>query len=164
MLGELMNKAWSMQGKKNDQSGNRERETPWIHQKEVLEINNTVKEMEHAWDGLTKVLAMTKWRIDDLDNCVNINLKKWKDRLRKYAHTVGNYNMYKYMYGNSGKRSREKKWKKHLKKISNENFPNLLSDTKAQNQKAQRIWSKVNAKNIRTRLIIFKLHRIKDIC
>lgn len=65
MLRALMKKVDNMQKQMGNAS--REMETWRKNQKEMLEINNTVKEMKNAFDGILSRLDTAKERLSDLE-------------------------------------------------------------------------------------------------
>ena len=123
---------------------NREMEILRQNKTGKLEIKNTVKEMENAFDGDISRLDMTEERVSELEN-MSIKTsqtekqrgeteKKW----RKISSTVGQL-----LEG----KEREKGTEEISESIMTEDFSKLISETKAQIQETQRTPRRINARH-----------------
>ena len=102
-------------------------------QKEMQEIQNTVREMKNAFDGLISRLDMAKYKLQNISGETTQTKKQrkktWGKHRTEYPKTVEQSQMVWVMKIPEGEERKE--WKKYLKQWCLRISPKLMLDTKS---------------------------------
>ena len=112
----------------------------------MLEIKNTVAEMNSDFDGLINRLSMAKKRLHETcRKFLNWNAKREKENKNRTWRTVKYSQKVLYIYTHTEKQLPISNTKKRTWSNYGKNFPKLMTDNKPQFQEAQRIPSRRNS-------------------